>query len=689
MKRIFKKLLGFAIILGLAAGFSQDVRTSYADEISSGKSAGNTLIIRARDCAAVYNGMIQGEGDTTYGDPAEIAKKVEVEGLRSGDQLVKIDLFSQGQEPADYPIYVSGAGISYGAGNPTDSYDIIYQDGVFSIKKKKLIVTTGSASRKYDGKPLTNSDASLKGLVNGETASVKATGSRTDAGSSDNTYSIDWETADSNCYNLVEKLGRLVVDPQEATIAADSASKNFGDPDPVFTGTVEGLLKEGDLGEVKFVRKGDDEAPGTYKGVLTASYENNGNYRVSVKNGDFTIRGFTVTFGANGGSGSMKAAADVAGDYKLPACLFTAPDGRMFDCWQVDGKEYAAGDTITVTGDITVTAKWKKTDPGHVHDLSLVEAEEATCTEEGNEAYYICSGCDLWFEDATALAEIKDKSSVILKALGHKWDKGTVTKEPTETEEGIRTYTCKNDSSHTKEETIPPIGHKHILTKTDAVSATCTEAGNTAYYVCDGCGLWFKDAEAETQITDKSSVILKALGHRWDSGTVTKEATTEEKGIRTYTCLNDSSHKKTEEIPKKEKKPSGDSGRDHTSFAVTGRWMEDAAGWHYLESNRMVTGAWRYLGYNGRTCWYFFDEGGTMMTGWLDWKGERYYLYPVSDGWKGRMLTGWQLIDGKWYYFEPARGSSQGRMYRGERTPDGFYVGSDGVWDGRPANTGM
>ena len=667
MKRIFKKFLGFAIILGLAAGFSQDVRTSYADEISSGKSAGNTLIIRARDCTAVYNGMIQGEGDTTYGDPAEIAKKVEVEGLRSGDQLVKIDLFSQGREPADYPIYVSGAGISYGAGNPTDSYDIFYQDGVFSITKKDLIVTTGSASRKYDGKPLTNSDASLKGLVNGETASVKATGSRTDAGSSDNTYSIDWETADSSCYNLVEKLGRLVVDPQEATIAADSASKSFGAPDPVFTGTVEGLLKEGDLGEVKFVRKGDDEAPGTYTGVLAASYENNGNYRVSEKKGDFTITGFTVTFRdgdtileeikdlggdytlpgcefnapegkrfkawsidgkeyeegavyyvssdtavtaiwedipagtwtvsfrANGGSGSMKAVTEVSGDYKLPACLFTAPDGRMFDCWQVDGKEYAAGDTFTVTGDITVTAKWKKTDPGHVHDLSLVEAEEATCTEEGNEAYYICSGCDLWFEDATALAEIKDKSSVILKALGHKWDKGTVTKEPTETEEGIRTYTC----------------------------------------------------------------------------------------------LNDSSHKKTEEIPKKEKKPSGDSGRDRTSFAVTGRWMEDAAGWHYLESNRMVTGAWRYLGYNGRTCWYFFDEGGTMMTGWLDWKGERYYLYPVSDGWKGRMLTGWQLIDGKWYYFEPARGSSQGRMYRGERTPDGFYVGPDGVWDGRPANAGM
>ena len=86
--------------------------------------------------------------------------------------------------------------------------------------------------------------------------------------------------------------------------------------------------------------------------------------------------------------------------------------------------------------------------------------------------------------------------------------------------------------------------------------------------------------------------------------------------------------------------------------------------------------------------WYFFDETGTMKTGWLDWNGERYYLYPVSDGWKGRMVTGWQQIDGKWYFFETASGSAQGRMYRSEKTPDGYYAGSDGAWDGNPAGTG-
>ncbi|MBR6008413.1 MAG: hypothetical protein IK056_04910, partial [Clostridia bacterium] len=44
------------------------------------------------------------------------------------------------------------------------------------------------------------------------------------------------------------------------------------------------------------------------------------------------------------------------------------------------------------------------------------------------------------------------------KPLGHDWDDGVVTKEPTATTEGEMTYTCKRDPSHTKKEAIPPTG---------------------------------------------------------------------------------------------------------------------------------------------------------------------------------------------------------------------------------------
>ena len=225
---------------------------------------------------------------------------------------------------------------------------------------------------------------------------------------------------------------------------------------------------------------------------------------------------------------------------------------------------------------------------------------------------------------------------------------------------------------------VPPEPHVHELTLVEAEEATCTEDGNSAYYVCDGCGKWFEDATGLAEITDKSAVIIKALGHKWDSGVVTKAATATKDGIRTYTCLHDSSHTKTEPIPATGRKDSNRS--EHTVSPLPDAWVRDEAGWHFRENGVLVKNAWRKLEYNGESYWYLFDENGTMKTGWAEWKGEKYYLNPVSDGWMGRMLTGWQEIDGKRYYFETVPGNNQGRMYRSEGTPDGYYVGADGVW---------
>ena len=55
----------------------------------------------------------------------------------------------------------------------------------------------------------------------------------------------------------------------------------------------------------------------------------------------------------------------------------------------------------------------------HIHKLTLVPAKDATCTEEGNQAYYICDSCDKWFEDVQGKSEITDKTSVIKPANGH------------------------------------------------------------------------------------------------------------------------------------------------------------------------------------------------------------------------------------------------------------------------------
>ena len=55
------------------------------------------------------------------------------------------------------------------------------------------------------------------------------------------------------------------------------------------------------------------------------------------------------------------------------------------------------------------------------HTLTAVSAKDATCTENGNTAYWTCSACDKWFSDAEGTDEITNKDSVVTKATGHKY----------------------------------------------------------------------------------------------------------------------------------------------------------------------------------------------------------------------------------------------------------------------------
>ena len=74
--------------------------------------------------------------------------------------------------------------------------------------------------------------------------------------------------------------------------------------------------------------------------------------------------------------------------------------------------------------------------------------------------------------------------------------------------------------------------HTHDMTPTAAVAATCTEAGNSAYWYCAGCGKYFSDAEGTTEIAENSWVI-DALGH--DYVGVPTAPTCTEAGYTTYT----------------------------------------------------------------------------------------------------------------------------------------------------------
>ena len=145
----------------------------------------------------------------------------------------------------------------------------------------------------------------------------------------------------------------------------------------------------------------------------------------------------------------------------------------------------------------------------------------ATCGADGH-IDTVCANCG----DVIA-------TKVIPATGAHTWDNGTVTTEPTETTPGVRTFTCAV-CSQTKTEVIPATGaHTFVFTKN--VAPSCTEAGYDLY-TCRDCGA-----------TEKRN-SKPALGHKWDSGTVTTEPTETDPGTMTYTCTV-CGQTKTEVIP--------------------------------------------------------------------------------------------------------------------------------------------
>ena len=145
----------------------------------------------------------------------------------------------------------------------------------------------------------------------------------------------------------------------------------------------------------------------------------------------------------------------------------------------------------------------------------------ATCGEAGR-TETICDNCG----EVIATKEIPATGA-------HTWDNGKVTTEPTETTPGVRTFTCAVCHA-TRTETIPATGvHDYQFTKN--VAPTCTTDGYDLY-TCSGCGA-----------TEKRN-SKPALGHKWDSGTVTTEPTATTPGVRTYTCTV-CGEVKTEVIP--------------------------------------------------------------------------------------------------------------------------------------------
>ena len=314
----------------------------------------------------------------------------------------------------------------------------------------------------------------------------------------------------------------------------------------------------------------------------------------------------------------------------------TATDAGTYYVWyKAIGDESHSDSEAKV---ITVTIQ--KKGEAHTHTFKLVDAKEPTCTEDGYKEHYECSECGAWFGDSTGVYEITDKSGYIIGAIGHKWGAYEVTKRPTYDEEGLKVYTCENDPSHTKEETIPRLS-----------SSSSSSSDN--------------DSDSDSD-SDSS-------GSRSSSGSSSKNSASQ-------AMVDEINNVTSGNVPENHQAESGVAASD-----VGGKWANEpnADTWTYTKSDgTLAKSEWMSLDYNGLRYWYYFNDDGNMQTNWFDYNNERFYLMPEKDGWRGRMATGWKNIENKWYYFETVPGSSQGRLYRSTVTPDGHTVGADGAWNG-------
>ncbi len=202
-------------------------------------------------------------------------------------------------------------------------------------------------------------------------------------------------------------------------------------------------------------------------------------------------------------------------------------------------------------------------------ELVHVPANGATCTEAGNIEYWTCT-CGKYFSDAEAETEITLADTVI--NAGHTYGelipaqievhtqtelKGAVAAhffcdvcdtyfDAEKVETTLEDLTAEapvhtpDIPAPTEEQAqlctgcglvmAPKLDHTHNLTHVPANGATCTEAGNIEYWTCT-CGKWYSDAEGNSEITDKESVVVPATGEHTEVVVPGKAATETETGL--------------------------------------------------------------------------------------------------------------------------------------------------------------
>ena len=211
---------------------------------------------------------------------------------------------------------------------------------------------------------------------------------------------------------------------------------------------------------------------------------------------DIPVATYTVSFNANGGSGSMNP-VQFAGEYTLPTCGFTAPTGKQFKGWATSANgSVIEGTTYNVTANVEFFAIWENI-PVTNYTINATAGANGSISPSGE----------------VTVAEGEDKTFTITANSGYHIKDVKVNGSSVG---AVATYTFNDVAANatiTVEFEVDTVPHVCNPTLVPKVEPNCTTAGKSAYYHCE-CGKNYEDAQGNSVISNLETWgILNALGH--------------------------------------------------------------------------------------------------------------------------------------------------------------------------------
>ena len=296
----------------------------------------------------------ENSGKFTYDGTEKTVKGYEVESI--SNKLYSENDFSfsgkdtvKGTDAGTYDMELTAKDFANNNAN-FSNVEFIIKDGTLKIDKKDVTLTSASATKMYDGKALKKDEVTAEGFVGNDGATYNVTGSQTEVGKSDNTFTYELKKGTNpDNYNITKKNGELEVTPSDqkvvVTIKENSGKKTYDGTEKTVTGyTVENISSKLPYTEKDFKFNGDATVKGT----------NAGTYNMELKPGDFK------NINKNFSNVSFEIIDGTLTIDKRDVTLTSASDSKAYDGTALENKNVTAegfvgndGATYNVTGSQT------------------------------------------------------------------------------------------------------------------------------------------------------------------------------------------------------------------------------------------------------------------------------------------------------------------------------------------------